>query len=85
LAAGEWLYFLGSDDYLYNEQVLAQVFDSITNNSKNYDLVYGNVTSPILGERYDGEFDEVKILKKNICHQAIFYNKRIFRKLVSII
>ena len=85
LAKGEWLYFLGSDDELYDDFVFEKVFASI---SKRKELiVYGNVLIEgnagwaKNGDIYDGEFDLKKILKKNICHQAIFYNKNVFKKI----
>lgn len=73
---GEWLYFLGSDDFLFSNDVLknisAVVFDS--------DVIYGNVHSSRFYGIYDGEFDENKIQNRNICHQAIFFNKAVFKK-----
>lgn len=73
-ARGEYLYFLGSDDALFESDVLEKVSRFIRQN--NYpDMVYGNVYSPILGDRYDGEFNIKKIFDHNICHQAIFYKK----------
>lgn len=81
LANGEWVYFLGSDDELYNKDVLADVFIKNEEVISANDFVYGNVNSTLLGNGYDGEFDIVKIFFKNICHQAIFYKKNIFNKL----
>lgn len=76
-ARGTWIYFLGSDDYLY-ENVLQRVTDTIESFTEDYDLIYGNVNAERLGDQYDGQFDQTKISKQNICHQAIFYNKKIF-------
>ncbi len=79
LAKGEWLYFLGSDDRLYNNEVLKKVsqwFD------QGCDMLYGNVIWGDTGEIYDGPFTLEKLVKeKNICHQAIFYQKAIFYQL----
>lgn len=80
-ARGEWLLFLGSDDTLYAPDVLAKVAGHL---SPDYDFVYGNVFSASAsswaeaGVVYDGRFDEEKILERNICHQAIFYSRRLF-------
>jgi glycosyltransferase involved in cell wall biosynthesis len=79
-AKGEWFYFLGSDDYLLNKYVLSDVYSSIINEYGKCKVFYGNVISPAFGEKYDGEFDIDKILVKNICHQAIFYNKKVFER-----
>lgn len=74
LAKGEWLMFLGSDDTLYSEDTLSNVVPYLT----GYDVVYGNVYSSRFGGLYDGEFSQTKIITRNICHQAIFFKKRIF-------
>ena len=76
---GEWLYFLGSDDTLADEQVLKAVIPFLKD--RNLDIVYGNVCSPVYGKKYDGEFSQWKIPFKNIAHQAIFYRKTVFRKI----
>lgn len=84
-AKGEWLYFIGSDDKLYNNTVLETVFLNIRKTKKK--IIYGSVE--IVGdsgwakdgEIYDGYFNLNKLLRKNICHQAIFYKKSIFKKM----
>lgn len=76
MSKGEWLYFMGSDDRFFNNDILAIVNDKV--NSLHCDVIYGNVSSVILGEKYDGIFDKNKILYKNICHQSIFFKKSIF-------
>jgi len=83
LATGEWLYFLGSDDILYDNHVLSDIpFKSMRCN-----MIYGNVVldkdgvvGPA-GSIYDGQFDKYKLAKRNICHQAIFYKKELFQEL----
>ena len=77
-ATGEWLYFLGADDELYNKKVLKSLFGS--QGFENADFFYGNVKIVAHKGLYDGEFDYKKLLIKNISHQAIFYNKNIFQK-----
>lgn len=74
-SSGEWIYILGSDDYLFDDMVLEDVFLNIE--LLNHDFVYGNVFSMDYGENYDGEFDMAKIQNRNICHQAIFVRKSI--------
>jgi len=75
---GKWLYFLGSDDWLYNNLVLHDVF-SVPENM-NYDILYGDVFRTGLGYIYDGVFTGKKLLKRNISHQAIFYKREVFSK-----
>ena len=83
-AQGYWLYFLGSDDELFDENVFLDVFN--TNLPRNCGMMYGNVyvngdtAWAKSGSAYDGSFSIEKILQKNICHQAIFYQKNLFVK-----
>lgn len=74
-ATGNWLYFLGSDDRLYNTQVLASVAQHLQNRTSG--IVYGNVI--MNGSKYDGVFTSEKLLQKNISHQAIFYHRTVFQ------
>lgn len=76
---GKWLYFLGSDDYLYNDSVLSSIHTHIENMTP--DVIYGNVVSPIFSGKYNGKYDYAKIYKENICHQAIFFKKQLFDKI----
>lgn len=78
---GEWLYFIGSDDILFDNNILFNIFSDIEKTDR---IIYGNVL--IKGETswakdnqiYDGFFNLEKLLLKNICHQSIFYNKKVF-------
>jgi glycosyltransferase involved in cell wall biosynthesis len=79
MATGEWVFILGSDDCLYNNDVLQNFFDEIV--GVEVDVVYGNVVSPRFNGLYGGEFDEERILRENICHQSIFFRKHIFKKI----
>jgi glycosyltransferase involved in cell wall biosynthesis len=79
LAKGEWIYFFGSDDFFHDSLVLQKVTEFISDS--NVEVLYGNVISDKFQGRYDGIFDEYKILDKNICHQSIFYKRSVFEKL----
>lgn len=74
---GNWLLFLGSDDYLYDRDVLSNVVPFLLD---ELDVVYGEVEShwPELNR---GEWSLEKI-DGNRCHQAIFYNRRFFGKTI---
>jgi glycosyltransferase involved in cell wall biosynthesis len=77
-ASGEWVMFLGADDTLFDEFVLEKF---LKENLKQVQVAYGNVE--IIGKvqwasnhkKFDGEFDLDKLLKRNICHQAIIYRR----------
>ena len=76
LSTGDWLYFLGSDDIFFDNDVLQTVFyDGLY---QKYDVIYGNVKFKISGAIYDGKFTSYKLIKKNICHQAIFFKRSLF-------
>ena len=83
-AKGEWLYFLGSDDYLFSNTVLEEVSRQLqtTTNQVVYGnvLIQGNTGWAIDGQVYAGEFSFQKLLKSNICHQSIFYNTSFIKK-----
>lgn len=76
--SGEWVYFLGSDDTFSDTSVLAWFFE--TSMAEN-DIMYGNVLWGNSGSVYDGEFSPVKLMEKNICHQAIFFRREVFERL----
>jgi len=82
-AHGSWLYFLGSDDELDDENVLGKAMRRDLTDSN--DVLYGDVR--IVGDCwvpdgsiYDGPFDLPKLLRRNICHQAIFYRADLLRR-----
>ncbi|TKB98625.1 glycosyltransferase family 2 protein [Pedobacter cryophilus] len=79
LSQGDWLYFLGSDDSLYNSDVLGKIHKLCLLHPNNW--IYGNVSIngnipwAINKSVYDGEFNLQKIIERNICHQSVFYSK----------
>ena len=77
LAHGEWLFFLGADDRLADRNVLKRIFSK----PRSSKLVYGNVRWGKAGKIYDGKYSKVKLFHQNICQQAIFYHRDLFRKL----
>ncbi|GGA86306.1 glycosyltransferase family 2 protein [Puia dinghuensis] len=79
MARGEWLYFLGSDDWLYKDTVVAALFEEPAN--RDCHLLYGNVISPSYKGLYDGPFTLEKLLSRNVSHQAAFYRKELFQRL----
>ena len=73
LSRGEWLMFLGAGD------TISDSFFKINLKSyKKFKLVYGNVFWQSKGLIYDGSFTLKKIFYKNICQQAIIYNRKCF-------
>jgi glycosyltransferase involved in cell wall biosynthesis len=77
VSTGDWIYFLGSDDLLYANSTLSQLF---SNNLSGVDVVYGNVEFLHSHEIYDGEYDYDRLCLRSPCHQAVFYRKELFEK-----
>jgi glycosyltransferase involved in cell wall biosynthesis len=78
LAKGEWIYFMGSDDSLYESTTIEQFLGNT--NIENNEVVYGNVYSKYFNGSYDGTFTYCKLLNQNISHQAIFFRRSVFDK-----
>jgi glycosyltransferase involved in cell wall biosynthesis len=83
-AKGTWLYFLGADDELYNNDTLLHVVKRLL--STKAKMVYGDVRlkgdSPWAksGDIYGGSFTIEKLFRQNICHQSIFYQRDVFNE-----
>ncbi|MED0670817.1 glycosyltransferase family 2 protein [Aneurinibacillus aneurinilyticus] len=85
LATGDIIYFLNSDDYFYDNQVLEDVAREFSINS-NTSIVYGNVL--IKNEKNDsfqilfGRKLALEDFKKRLmpCHQGVFTKKELFYK-----
>lgn len=79
IAKGKWLYFMGSDDSLYESTTIEQFLGNT--NIENNEVVYGNVYSTYFNGSYDGLFTYSKLMNKNICHQALFFRRSVFNKI----
>lgn len=81
-ANGKWLLFLGSDDSLFDHNVLAEM--NIQLRLTDAKFVYGNVkimgntTWAKDGDVYKGETSIANLFEVNICHQGIFYANEVF-------
>ena len=74
IVKGDWVYFLGSDDILHN--ILTTIAPLFKDKNTIY---YGNVKMTNSQRIFCGEMNNFKILKYNICHQAIFYPKAVYQ------
>jgi len=84
LTSGEFLYFLGAGDRLL-PGVLEAVAAEIRKlpgqgQTSRATLFYGNVDRSGYSRPYDGRFNRFKLLRRNICHQAIFYQRSVFER-----
>jgi glycosyltransferase involved in cell wall biosynthesis len=82
LAKGEWLIFMNSGDLFYNNTNQFLNLNFLDNeNVKEYDIIYGNTLT-----KNGGKIVEVPKLNirpsyfflDTICHQSVFFNKKIF-------
>jgi glycosyltransferase involved in cell wall biosynthesis len=85
LTSGKFLYFLGAGDRLL-PGVLEAVAAEIRKlpgqgQTSRPTLLYGNVDWSSYSRSYDGRFNRFKLLRRNICHQAIFYQRSVFERL----
>lgn len=77
-AKNDWVYFLGSDDYLFSNLVLERIAEKIT--LSNCDIIYGNAFVQQFNKVLGGEFDNERMCIENICHQTIFYKKSLLNE-----
>ena len=80
-ANGEWIYFLGADDFLYNELVFKELFQQKI--PENIDLILGKVENvgaqrSLVPTIYENTFSSGLYWRNTLHHQGILYHKRIF-------
>lgn len=83
-ASGDWIYFLGSDDTLYERDVLSKIAAFLK--TAKAEVIYGNVV--MRGQNkwnldnvvFDGEYTMEKFIDRNICHQAILYSRQVIER-----
>lgn len=76
-AKGEYLYFIGSGDVL-EDNILSEVYKYAK--TGDYDVIYGGVEVGANRGKYCFEYNQKIMFSKNICHQAMFFKKNIFKK-----
>ena len=81
VAKGEYLYFLNSGDWLYNENVLENVFSE----NRSEDFLYGNIcfVKSDLNFHLTNYPKEISFLlfysEGGLCHQAVFHKRHLFK------
>jgi glycosyltransferase involved in cell wall biosynthesis len=73
-ARGDWLIFLGADDQLIVQ--LSSIAAGLTDRGAIY---YGDVEIAASGATSGGRFNRYRLMQENICHQAIFYPRSVYR------
>lgn len=77
LAKGNWLYFMGSDDVMYDDHVLRNVYN-IIKQKPQLDIIYGRAYMGFLTKDIRKETD---LLYYCPCHQTMFYKKSVFQRI----
>ncbi|WP_186429898.1 glycosyltransferase [Clostridium sp. BSD9I1] len=82
LSTGSVIYFLNSDDYLYNENIIGEIGELFINNDE-IKMIYGNVLSVDNKSKFQYELGRKVTLNdlkecKMIPHQGIFAKKQLF-------
>lgn len=80
-ANGEWLYFLGADDLLYNSLVFKNIFEHEI--PENTQLLLGKVENigaehSLVKTIYENAFNHSLYWRNTLHHQGILYHKSIF-------
>jgi putative colanic acid biosynthesis glycosyltransferase len=81
LATGDWLFFIGADDQLANEQVFSRMWAYLADNDIDWqqlDLIFGDVrylTGSQLVRQYHSRFDVSLYIKNRLHHQGAFYRR----------
>jgi glycosyltransferase involved in cell wall biosynthesis len=85
LAQGKWLLFLNAGDTFVNNAVLAEVSKfCVVPENQNADLLFGDVLMVHNNGREETRNlqNTVSFLLRNmICHQCIFYNREVFKRI----
>jgi len=84
---GEWVIFLGADDYFWNERVLADVVGELLRLDHTVDVLYGlvNIVNNdglvlcTVGEEWEKAKKEL-VYRTSIPHQATFHRRQLFSK-----
>jgi putative colanic acid biosynthesis glycosyltransferase len=76
VARGEWIYFLGVDDYFYRHDTLVSVMES-ARAIDDITLLSGNIIYPD-GKIFRSRLDKKIHLKNTVHHQGVFYRRNVF-------
>lgn len=81
VASGEWYYFIGCDDKLFNCNVLHQISLHLTDSSECNRMIAGRVYYPKRGIITNPQTWGFIALAYRLHHQGLFYNRSLFNVL----
>lgn len=76
-ATGQWLYFMGCDDYFTDDGILQEIIPHL--DETKYDFVVGSVIQVPSGKMFSPR-PFTQWLYHSLHHQGTFYHRRIFEK-----
>lgn len=76
ISSGQWLYFIGSDDSLYSDDVIKNLIPHLDD---NVDVLMCDIMSSKSG-RCQSQYGIKTYFKNTIHHQGMIYNRRIFER-----
>ncbi len=82
---GDLVYFLNSDDHLYDDRVVSDVVSVFKKNQKLL-IMYGNVAIKVNGKRKILKYKNLSkqyFYKNTICHQALFIKKSLYESTIG--
>ena len=82
---GVLVYFLNSDDSLYDDRVISDVVTEFRKNQNNA-VIYGNVAIKLNGKPQILKYKNLNkryFYKNTICHQAIFIQKDLYKNTIG--
>ena len=77
IAIGNFIYFFGAGDILYDPTVFSSIF-LYYNNFRSYDIIIGNVVYSS-GRFFKSRFDMSIYYKNTVHHQGAFYHRKVFK------
>jgi glycosyltransferase involved in cell wall biosynthesis len=80
LVNGDVVYFLNSDDFLFDNKVLSEIAEEFKKDNQNM-ILHGNVVMSFNGKNTIVRYDKIRrkyFYKHTICHQALFIKKKLF-------
>lgn len=78
IANGEWLYFLGAGDVLYEKDTLKSLVKFF---KSDFQIIQGNIIiSNYKNTIYRDRLRGLTLLTRNFCHQGLFYRKGVFEE-----
>jgi len=80
VAAGQWLYVMGSDDHLLAPDVFANLSGPLGRPGQDAVVVHGNVWIEDPGYFYGQPWDLCRLMERNLSHQSAFYRHEVIRK-----